>query len=143
MIEIVKCFYYYNSLKMFGGYKFYTCGQYVFCRIKQYLRGTITINHRFSAISGLNNVSDSNSAADDLHHQIVDNERFMMKYAAANPVASDSHHRPKVFSDEPATTATFAEQNRPSKKLNPSSNVQSGTFFPVKKGSKFTLCVAW
>lgn len=83
----------------------------------------------FVAISGLNNCSGSSSTAADLHHQIVDNERFMMKYAAANPSVSDSHSRSKPTNDESATASIFAEQNRLSKKISLSSNVQSGKKF--------------
>lgn len=86
------------------------------------------VDGRFSAISGLNNSSGSSSAAADLHHQIVDNERFMMKYAAANASASDSYHRSKMLNDELTETSAFAEQNRLSKNHNQSSTVQSGTF---------------
>lgn len=83
----------------------------------------------FLAISGLNNCSGSSSTAADLHHQIVDNERFMKKYAAANPSISDSHSRSKSINDESATSSIFAEQNRLSKKISLSSNVQSGKHF--------------
>lgn len=88
----------------------------------------IVVGWCISAISGLNN-SSSSSAAADLHHQIVDNERFMMKYAAANPSASDSHHRSKMLNDELTESSSFAEQNRLSKKLNQSPTVQSGMLF--------------
>lgn len=75
------------------------------------------------AISGLNN--SSCSAAINLHHQIVDNERFMMKYAAANSGASDSHQRSKLSNDESPAASAFSDQTR-SKKLNQSSTIQSG-----------------
>jgi hypothetical protein len=83
------------------------------------------------AISGLNNGSSYSSAVADLQHQIVDNERFMMKYAASNTGSSDSQHRSKLLNDESTTSSVFAEQIRSSKKLNPSSSVQSGTFFTI------------
>lgn len=73
------------------------------------------------AISGLNN--SSCSAAINLHHQIVDNERFMMKYAAANPGGSDQ--RSKLSNDESPAASAFSDQTR-SKKLNQSSTIQSG-----------------
>jgi len=83
----------------------------------------------FLAISGLNN--SSSSAAVNLHHQIVDNERFMMKYAAANSGSSDSHQRSKLSNDESSAASAFSDQTQ-SKKLNQSSTIQSGTTSTVQ-----------
>lgn len=82
----------------------------------------------FLAISGLNS---SCSAAVNLHHQIVDNERFMMKYAAANSGTSDSHQRSKLSNDDSSAASAFSDQTR-SKKLNQSSTIQSGTTSTVQ-----------
>lgn len=70
----------------------------------------------------MNNSSNSSLMAVDLHHQIVDNERFMMKYATG----LESHQRSKPLNDESSTTASvFADQNRSSKKPNLQSGILS------------------
>lgn len=88
----------------------------------------------FLGISALNN--SSSLAAINLHHQIVDNERFMKKYAAANSGITDTQQRSKLTNDDSSAATVFSDQTR-SKKLNQSSTIQSGTTLIVKHVSTF------
>lgn len=74
----------------------------------------------------MNNSSRCSSTVADLHHQIVDNERFMMKYAAENSSSVDSHHRPLQMTNESIIGSNFTEQTQSLKKSTPLSTVQSG-----------------